>query len=245
LSQWMWNMRLELGHHLTSTPMRTTEFATAWVEPLAEPVADPPASVIYGPPEWARTARAGKFAGTDFEPQPDGTLRCPAGHPLYAEARRPEPNGTVRVLYAARVADCRGCPLRQQCQGYGKETKGPRRVSAVVRPMQGPQPPPVSLPPPRPSTHPILWSDWCRRQTRRTFIRLLHTQTVTITIPEGPSGSESTDPIVLTRRQRAHWRLSWAQRLQRNAAKPSQPCIQIRLFGIPTAFATAVGLAAA
>jgi hypothetical protein len=29
LAQWVWNIRLELGHALRSTPMRTTEFAPA------------------------------------------------------------------------------------------------------------------------------------------------------------------------------------------------------------------------
>ncbi|HEY6411489.1 MAG TPA: hypothetical protein VIY29_28865 [Ktedonobacteraceae bacterium] len=27
LSQWMWNLRLELGQHLSPTPMQTTAFA--------------------------------------------------------------------------------------------------------------------------------------------------------------------------------------------------------------------------
>ncbi len=72
-------------------------------------------SVIYGPPEWARTAREGIFAGGDFQLQPDGTLRCPADHPLYAQERRPERDGTVRVVYAARIGHCRACPLREHC----------------------------------------------------------------------------------------------------------------------------------
>lgn len=286
LSQWMWNLRLELGHHLAPTPIRTTQFAMASAEPFAQPssqgqgvdgkddprpreMMDPdqnstamppcdpsdhpqetlsenPSALIYGPPEWAQTARAGKFAATDFEPQPDGTLRCPAGQPLYAETRRPEHDGTVRVLYAARLADCRGCQLRDHCLGYGKETKGPRHVSAVVRPIEGPLLPQAPLPPPKSATHPILWRDWSHRQTRRTFIRLLRTQTVTITTSEGLSGSQDVcDPVVLTRQQRAHWRLSWAERLSRNAAKPSLPRVSIHLFGIPTAFAASVGLAAA
>src|SRR5439155_9564643 len=69
-----------------------------------------PPPVIYGPPSFACTPQAGKFAATDFQPQPDAPLRCPAGHPLYAQIRRPERDGTVRVPYAARLSDCRGCP---------------------------------------------------------------------------------------------------------------------------------------
>jgi len=29
VSQWVWNVRLELGHHLSPEPVRTTEFAVA------------------------------------------------------------------------------------------------------------------------------------------------------------------------------------------------------------------------
>jgi hypothetical protein len=273
LSQWMWNLRLELGHRLHPTPMRLTEFAQAQPAPESGPAkpdltaqvsaqhcsvsqasptsasqdhpADHCPAVIYGPPEWAQTPRAGKFAGTDFEPRPDGTLRCPAGHPLYAETRRPERDGSVRVLYAARLPDCRGCLLRDLCLGHGKQTKGPRRVSAVVRPRPGPLPPPPSLPPPPPSTHPIFWGDWSRSATRRAFIHLLHTQTVTITATQGPFESESTHPIPLTRKSRAHWRLSWAQRLSRNASSPLSPRVHLHLFGIPTEFALFLDLPAA
>jgi hypothetical protein len=245
LSQWMWNLRLELGHRLHPTPMRTTTFAGADALPLPPPVPDHTPSVVYGPPEWARTARVGIFAGTDFTAQLDGTLRCPAGHPLYAQERRTEKDGTVRVIYAARIADCRACPLREQCQGHGKDTKHPRRVSAVLRPIgTGPS---FAVSPPQPKAeHPILWSDWSRCQTRRVFVSLLRTQTVTLAVTPAASSPEAApDPFPLTRQQRAHWRISWAQRLERNAAKPSHPYMQIHLFGIPTAFATSIGLAAA
>jgi hypothetical protein len=245
LAQWMWNIRLELGHRLHPTSVRTTEFAEAEASPLPPPVPDPPASVIYGPPEWARAARVGIFTGTDFTEQPDGTLRCPAGHRLYAQERRAEQDGTVRIVYAARIADCRGCPLREQCLLHGKDSKNPRRVSAVVRPI-GTRPS-SALSPPQPSaSHPILWGDWSRRQTRRELVSLLRTQTVTITVTPSLSPSEAaSDLLLLTRPERAHWRMSWAQRLARNAASPLTPSVQIHLFGIPTAFATSVGLAAA
>jgi hypothetical protein len=264
ISQWMWNLRLELGHRLHPTPVRITEVAPAQPnlislqgdghqgadQPhpchlMASPSAEP-APVLYGPPEFARTPRAGKFAATAFEPQPDGTLRCPAGHPLYAEARRPEHDGTVRLLYAARLPDCRGCRLREHCLGYGNQTKGPRRVSAVLRPVEGPSPPRDATLPRAAPTEPILWGDWSRSATRRAFIGLLHTQTVTMTMTPASSGSQdASGPVVLTRKQRAHWRLSWAERLSRNASSPLSPSVHLQLFGIPTDFALLLGLPAA
>jgi hypothetical protein len=246
LAQWMWNLRLEMGHRLHPTPMRTTEFAPAQTEPLSAPLPPAPPPVAYGPPEWAKTVRKGIFAGADFRVQPDGTLLCPADHPLYAREHRKEDNGIVRVVYSARVAHCRTCLLREQCLGHGKETKDPRRVSATRRPIEGPVPPPEVVPSLPPATRPILWGDWSRCQTRRSFTSLLRTQTVMITVP--PVASESSDvpdrgPI--TREERVHCRLSWAQRLARNACRvPTQKTL-IHLFGIPTPFAESVGLAVA
>jgi hypothetical protein len=100
---------------------------------VADPAQQSHSSLTYGAPEWARTAREGIYAGRDFHLQPDGTLRCPTNHPLYAQERRAEHDGTVRVVYAARIGDCRACPRRVQCLGHGRENKHPRRVSAVLR----------------------------------------------------------------------------------------------------------------
>src|SRR3989441_9049744 len=119
-----------------------------------------------GPPQWARAARTGSLGGQDFLPQSDGTLRCRQGATLYAQERRPEHDGTLRVLYCARIADCRACPMRIQCQGHGTSTKKPRRVSAVLHPLPQPAHPDRPLspslheghPPPCPSApHPLLW----------------------------------------------------------------------------------------
>ncbi len=170
LAQWIWNLRLELGHALHPTPMRTTEFAPAQVGESAETAPDPvlrpsePTLVTYGPPQWARSSYTKGFAGADFSPQPDGTLRCPAGRPLYAQARRKEANGSLRVLYAARIGHCRSCPLREQCQESATTIKA-RRVSAVYWPVSscssisGESPAVPGEPSPLPVPHPVLWGD--------------------------------------------------------------------------------------
>src|SRR2546423_11526702 len=74
LNQWLWNLRLDLGQHLSPSPVRLTEFA-----PAAEPPAIPPSNPVeeslsvapsqppkappavlpsepveYGPAQWAR-----------------------------------------------------------------------------------------------------------------------------------------------------------------------------------------------
>jgi hypothetical protein len=125
ISQWTWNLRLEVGHHLLPEPVRTTEFATAHlaeqasVPNLASPVQG------YGPAEVATTWKAGRFSGRDFAFQPDGTLCCPAGQKLAAHERRREADGSLRVVYAASIRSCRPCPLRQQCQWLGNATTKP------------------------------------------------------------------------------------------------------------------------
>jgi hypothetical protein len=217
ISQWMWNLRLELGQLLHPTPLRTTIFSPAHPPsgepavpvPVPEPTVCEPAAISYGSPALATATQMGGFAGTAFTPQPEGTLRCPADQPLYAQERRPERDGSVRVVYAARIGSCRPCPLREQCQGYGAATKKPRRVSAVLWPRETPSssesapvvPPLPSLAP----VHPILWRDCPHCQTRRAWTRLLHTQTVTITLLPGPVSvpTSAADQDPLSRQQRA------------------------------------------
>ena len=91
VAQWVWNLRLELGHRLEPTPIRTTEFAPA-ISPQSEQTATRPASSApatgYGSPTTATSWKTGRFSGQDFPLQPDGTLRCPAGQELRAQERR-------------------------------------------------------------------------------------------------------------------------------------------------------------
>lgn len=236
LSQWVWNLRLELGQPLHPPSFRLTELAPA-LPPPPPPVPNP-LPVTYGPPQWARPAQMGGFPGEAFHPQPDGSLCCPADQPLYPQERRPEGNGSLRVLYAARIARCRACTLRAPCQGSGVETRKPRRVSAVLWPLD-PQPTPPSFrPASTPAGLPLLWRDWPRSRLRRDWLALLRAQT--ILLRPMPSPPEPPPRTTLTRPQRAHWRLSWAERLQRNAARG--PAFLIRLFGIPPSLARFLGL---
>jgi hypothetical protein len=273
LHQWLWNLRLDLGQHLSPSPMRWTECAPA-AEPPAGPASEPvgaPLSVAspeppqelpagpvsepveYGPPQWARRSFTKGFAGADFVPQADGTLRCPAGYPLAVHERRPERSGSVRVVYGARIAHCRPCPLRAQCQET-PTTQKPRQVSAVVWPIPSvraqPPPPPVAIAferertPPLPSLASVLWGDWPRCLFRRSFLRLLRTQTVELTVGSGQSEGDRSahHEDVQTRAQRAHWRLSWQQRMAAHARPSSAPVLTITIYGLPAAFARYVGV---
>jgi hypothetical protein len=233
--------------------MRTTEFAPvstneeASAAPAPVPQPSESVSVIYGPPQWARPSYTKGFAGADFSLQPDGTLRCPAGQPLYAQERRQERNGSLRVLYAARIGHCRSCPLREQCQESATTIKA-RRVSAVYWPIpsrpsasNGSSPAPEEPFPP-PALHPVLWGDWQRRFHRREIVKLLRHQRIDIQLSETAPPAQSPPVRLLSRAERAHYRLSWAERLARNARRSAAPDVAIKLFGIPDTFATALGL---
>jgi hypothetical protein len=231
ISQWTWNLRLELGHQLKPQPLRTTEFAPAIPEHREPGAAHPSTSAPvagYGPPTTATSWKTDRFTGQDFPLQPDGTLLCPAGQSLRPHERRREADGSLRVVYAASIRTCRPCPLREQCQWNGHATKKPRQVSILLHPLAI-------------GDAPLLWCDWSRRVHRRACMRLLRYQQVEVQLVSGdaPLLSDSTP---LSRAQRAHVRLSWDERLVRNArtAIAAQPTIT--LFGVPDVFAAFLGL---
>ncbi len=211
IAQWVWNLRLELGHMLEPTPLRTTEFAP----PMKESTVEQVPVQGYGTPSVALPWKAGRFSGQDFSLQPDGTLRCPAQQSLVVHERRKEADGSLRVVYAASIRSCRPCPLREQCQWQGSATKKPRQVSVLLR------------------FH------------RRACIQLLRHQYIKVEVEPPTSASLAVKPVPLSRAQRAHYRLSWAERLARNARPLTAGQVTIRLFGIPEGFAISLGLATA
>jgi hypothetical protein len=227
VSQWVWNLRLELGHRLKPEPVRTTEFASALPPP---PSHTAPASG-YAPPEVGSAWKAGRFSGHDFTLQPDGMLRCPANQELRVQEQRREIDGSLRMVYGASIHSCRPCPLREQCQWNGSDTHKPRQVSVLLHPLAvGPAP--------------LLWQDWSRRQHRRACQHLVRDQHVEVNMPSQPPGEARpiTTTVSLSRAQRAHSRLSWEIRLARNTRSEASDPVLIRLFGVPQAFADFLGL---
>src|SRR5713101_3770605 len=228
VSQWVWNLRLELGHVLEPTPMRTTEFAP----PVKETTAEQAPVQGYGKPSVALPWKAGRFSGQDFALQPDGALYCPAGKTLRPTEQRREADGSLRVLYSARILDCRGCPKRLHFQWHGEATTKPRRISLLLHPLRvGPAP--------------LLWRDWSRREHRRACMQLVRHQRIEVSLPPPAAASPRKAEVILSRAQRAHYRLSWEERLVRNARAPTAGQVTIKLFGIPENFAASLGLATA
>jgi hypothetical protein len=225
VAQWVWNLRLELGHQLEPTPIRITEFAPAI--PSASSPTVPLAG--YAAPQVGLPWKAGCFSGQDFALQPDGTLRCPADQKLIPHERRREADGSLRVVYGASIRSCRPCPLREQCQWNGKATAKPRQVSVLLHPLQV-------------GSAPLFWRDWSRRAHRRACIGLVRHQRVEVTLLQTPQAPPHSPGGILSRAQRAHSRLSWKQRLARNARTFTMDQPIIKLFGVRESFATFLGL---
>jgi hypothetical protein len=235
VSQWVWNIRLELGHHLEPTSLRITEFAPAIPQQSKRAATHPPSSTPasgYGPPTTATSWKTGRFTGADFPLQPDGTLRCPAGATLTPQERRREADGSLRVVCAASIRQCRPCPLREQCQWNGSATAKPRQVSVLLHPLAV-------------GSAPLLWRDWSRREHRRACMQLVRHQRIEVSLPPPAAVSPGTANVILSRAQRAHSRLTWQERLARNVRGSTTGQVTIKLFGIPDSFATSLGLAPA
>ena len=138
LAQWLWNLRLELGQAFSPSELRTTKFAPACEaqsvstdEPV--PAEAPTPAVTYGSPKFARPSFTHGFPGSAFTPQPDGTLRCPANHPLYLQERRASagwlPAGVVRGAHRSLpFLSLAGTVSRKQ--HHDQTTTGERRVVA-------------------------------------------------------------------------------------------------------------------
>lgn len=137
------------------------------------------------------------------------------------------------MVYEAHIRDCRPCRLREHCQWHGQAATHPRRVSLHLSPAgrrRGASPS-FATGAGGPSAEPA-WS-WCAANEWRSRWRLA-------ALPAHPPRL-----CPLSRPARAHWRLSWAQRLARTARARAAGLVTIHLFGGTFAFASFLGLAMA
>ena len=71
----------------------------------------------------------------------------------------------------------------------------------------------------------------------------MRTEMVSLTMGAPPTADHIgvTDEQVITRTQRAHWRLSWDKRFARNAHPSSAPALEVTIHGLPATFANVFG----
>jgi hypothetical protein len=73
-------------------------------------------------------------------------------------------------------------------------------------------------------------------------MQLLRHQQIDVQLLPASQPNEASPPPLLSRAQRAHYRLSWEERLARNACALTVGRVTITLFGVPASFATFLGL---
>jgi hypothetical protein len=91
---------------------------------------------------------------------------------------------------------------------------------------------------------PLLWRDWPRRHQRHACLHL-HRQRLEIQMEPALPRMVASSPPTISRAQRAHYRLSWDERLARNARTQAAGQVTLTLFGIPERLTTFLGLASA
>ena len=229
VSQWVWNLRLELGHLLESTPLRTTEFAP----PITEATREQAPVQGYDKPTVALPWKAGRFSGQDFALQPDGTLVCPASKTLRPTEQRHEADGSLRVLVPRQ--DPR-LPWLSKAFAVSVAWASHHEAASDQRPAPSA---------PRWSRATAASRDWSRREHRRACMQLVRHQRIEVSLPPPAAASPRTADVILSRAQRAHARLSWAERFARNARPSTAGQVTMKLFGIPERFAASLGLATA
>lgn len=71
----------------------------------------------------------------------------------------------------------------------------------------------------------------------------MRTETVVVTMGATPAEeqAEVTKEQVITRAQRAHWRLSWDERLARNVRPSTAPSLTLTIHGLAATFANVYG----
>lgn len=214
------------------------------MEAIAEQQSPPPGRVAS-----ARGRGSGRYGGTDFVWQSDGTLRCPAGASLVYVGKHARRGCTS---YAAPASVCAVCVERHRCLGGGSRVLSGRSVtvwpssepqapsSETLPPSSSetlpPSSPQVSSPPQAPSAvvpacgpHPVWWQDVAAVTLRLSLQRALCHQVVevarveTLVLPA---------PRWQTREQRAHRRQSWRQRHSKNDL-PAHVQWRAHLHGVP------------
>jgi len=76
-------------------------------------------------------------------------------------------------------------------------------------------------------------------------MQLVRHQHVEVSLPPPAAVSPCKTEMILSRAQRAHSRLPWAERLARNAHADTAGQLTLKLFAIPERFATWLGLTVA
>ena len=231
VSQWVWNLRLELGHALDPEALRTTEFAPALLPAQKEAADFPSFPLGYGPAEQALPWKHSRFSGRDFPPSRMERCAVLPGSRSSRKSGAEKPMGACAWSMRPASAGVAPVPCVNSVNGMAVLLPSRAFVSVLLHPLVV-------------GSAPLLWKDWSRRQHRRACKQGLGSQRVEVQVKptDSPSPPEQK-AVILSRAQRAHYRLTWAERLARHVRPLTAGRVTIRLFGVPERFATSLGLA--
>lgn len=259
LNQWVWNWRIRAG--AAQSPelcARQTEWSPALTEVAREivtpqPEAPPPALPAPKPSEravpqygamtvsegWGKSRH--KYSGQDFKIIDDEFVECPAGHRMGRREIRYTRRGDMQMLFSVTPRKCASCPVKQHCLSDDSKGTNGRRIS-VMRTKLPPMPtvalePEITVIAQVPSqtvqgTQALIWTDIPATRLRREIRQYLRRHQARI--EQNDSETQPIEPAssYLTRSQRAHRRLAWAERLKRNAISSNGLQVSVQLFGI-------------
>ncbi|MGG6265618.1 hypothetical protein ACQ4M3_06380 [Leptolyngbya sp. AN03gr2] len=257
LNQWVWNWRIRAG--AVQSPQlcgRQTEWSSALPERTEEcaapqPETPQPASVPqsshptprYGAMTvsegWAKSRH--KYAGKDFKILDDESVECPTGHRMYRREIRYTRRGDMQMLFSMNPRICASCPVKQHCLSEDSKNTNGRRIS-VMRTKLPPVPtvalePEITIIAQAPmqtvqGTQALIWTDIPATQLRREIRQQLRRHQTRIEQSNSATRPVESAISYLTRSQRAHRRLAWAERLKRNAARSNTLQISVEIFGV-------------
>jgi hypothetical protein len=211
---------------------------------------------------WARSI--GKFSGQDFKLLDERTLQCPAGQLMYRREVRQNRAGDLLILFGLNPRTCQQCPLKERCLAEGSKGTAGRRVTVIrkKRPPEPNRPNPVSPSTPMADTstsapaedraasatpsptfpslapppgRPVLWLDLPTTHLRRDLSHQLQQQQIIIQSVPPPRPLPDLPMESITRDQRAHRRLTWTQRWNKNTLTDAVVHWKVQLFGLSSA----------
>lgn len=222
-------------------------------------------ALLFSPrlrPAAARGRGAQRLGADQFKLQPDGSVLCPDAKRLTLQQTLRNAR-CIRFIFAASASSCRDCPLFTACCGTNRGSHTGRRVSytyplahdgganassASRRKPEGAAPRRIHSTPvvaAAPGPNAVLYHDLAATRLRRTLSRNWRLQRVDLVQQAPPAAAPlaAAPPVAIeSRAQRAHRRLSWAQREQRNARPEGASVWRFRLHGVPGPIAKAAGL---
>ena len=147
-------------------------------------------------------------------------------------------------MFGINPRTCQRCLLKEQCLADGSKGSGGRRITVIRRKLSDAPTkaqPVAPLEHPREMSHPtsqpllpVLWLDFPTTRLRRDLVHQLRQHQIEIESTHAHLTMTSSKLPFFTRAQRAHRRLTWTERWERNAATRAVSHWRVNLFGIPS-----------